>query len=980
MSKIGSFVLTLSIFSAVSLWGQTNDFSSAKSLYDKGMYSSARAIFETLGNDVDARAYALLCDISLKTKGYEQTMGDFMSEYPYSGYLTQMRWKHGLNLFDKGDYARAAQELDAAGPEAVSKNGKAEYYYKTSYSHFATGDYAPALKGFALVDQMKQNNYSAPARYGLGYIHYASENFKEACVWFEKAVKDPRFEALSSYYLMECHFMLKDYDYVTSKGGEMFKAVPQDRKEHLARILSEAYLVKGDADSAKKYYDEIKVPEGENREDYFYAGSLMYALGDYQGAADKYSLMTDRTDSLGQIANYQMAFSYIQLKNKVAAAQSFKDASGFSYNEEIAEDAFFNYAKLSFDLNNDPAPFEAYLAKYTDKKRGSKIYSYQALAALYNHDYATAVAAYDKIDELDAEMQANYMKANYLRANQLIRGGSYRSAVPCLKAAAYYSDKRSGINQLSRYWLAEAYYRDGQYGEARRVLSELYNISALDGKPEGERLPYNIAYSYFKEGDYDNAAKWFGRFEGSDALKNDALIRVGDCSFIKADYKAAIDSYEKALSLYGFETDLYPLYQEGLAYGLSGENAKKIEVLERGRGASPKAGFYSESLYELGRAYVDAKQDDKALDCYNQLLEAHSGNVVTARALLGLGMIYRNKLDYDKSLSYYKQVVSSMPGTDFSADALAAIESVYQAKQEPETYIAYVESLGSEHDVDSEDHESMLFNGASQVYLAGNYSKALVSLEAYMEKYPEGAHKDDALFFMAECYRYTDAKDKACDLYKQAMESGTSFRESAAASYSALCYELERYEDAFSGYERLMSIAKIDANKHTATVGMMNSAYKAKGYVNAISWSDKTLADKATTAAEKLQAQYVKAKSLLARSERDKAFAILKTLAAKPVTPQGAEAAYLVIQESYDKGDFAEVEKKVFAFSDAKSGESYWLAKAFITLGDSYAEREDYKQAKATFESVRDGYTPKDGTDDVQDNVTLRLSKLATLQ
>ena len=54
----------------------------------------------------------------------------------------------------------------------------------------------------------------------------------------------------------------------------------------------------------------------------------------------------------------------------------------------------------------------------------------------------------------------------------------------------------------------------------------------------------------------------------------------------------------------------------------------------------------------------------------------------------------------------------------------------------------------------------------------------------------------------------------------------------------------------------------------------------------------------------------------------------------------------------------------------------YWLAKSYIVLGDSFVERDELKQAKATFESVRDGYEPQSADDDVKDNVELRLKKL----
>ena len=42
-----------------------------------------------------------------------------------------------------------------------------------------------------------------------------------------------------------------------------------------------------------------------------------------------------------------------------------------------------------------------------------------------------------------------------------------------------------------------------------------------------------------------------------------------------------------------------------------------------------------------------------------------------------------------------------------------------------------------------------------------------------------------------------------------------------------------------------------------------------------------------------------------------------------------------------------------------------------------FAERDDMAQAKATFESVRDGYEPSGKNDDILDNVNMRLKKIA---
>jgi hypothetical protein len=57
----------------------------------------------------------------------------------------------------------------------------------------------------------------------------------------------------------------------------------------------------------------------------------------------------------------------------------------------------------------------------------------------------------------------------------------------------------------------------------------------------------------------------------------------------------------------------------------------------------------------------------------------------------------------------------------------------------------------------------------------------------------------------------------------------------------------------------------------------------------------------------------------------------------------------------------------------------YWLAKSFIVLGDSFADRGELKQAKATFESIKEGYAGSADGDDVLEDVEIRLQKLDAL-
>ena len=962
----------------------SKEFKEAIRLYDRGMVNRSSIIFDRLARaeaDADAEGYAVMADIVAGTPGYVSLMESYLAKRPHTSLAFRMRYQHAMNLFAAENYIEAGKILSDMDRRRIDKGLIDEYIFKTAFFALESGDKAKAEELFSEIDIRPVSDYTAPSRFVLGYLAYDAKDFRKAIDWMDEASADSRFKNMAEYYIFESRFMLKDHEYVVANGDSMYEAVPQERKSHLARIISESCLVLGDVDKARTYYELAGsgTDTRNTRSDWFYSGSVLYAVDDYEGAIKNYSNMTDRTDSLGQIANYHLGYSYIQTKNKVAALDAFKDAATVLHDPELTEDAFFNWAKLAFDLNDDTSVFNAYIDAYPAKEQEQRINSYIAVAALHDRDYEAAVNAYDKIDELDDYMVLNYMKANYLRANQLVKNGSYRLAIPCLKAAAYYSDRSSRFNQLSRYWLAEAYYRNEQYKDALTTYTELYNISALYGQEEHDLLPYNIAYCYFVSEDYPSALKWFGQYLNDPyaTYRKEALVRSADCYFVDKDYSKAVKMYEDVINGYADSADMYPVYQAAVAYGLLKKPAKKIELLSGVKKASPDAAFYAECLYELGRAYVARYEDDKAQECFRLLADNVKDATYIARAYLEMGSLARNQSQYNEALKYYKTVVEDMPMSGYAEDALAAIEAIYQIRNKPKEYIAYIEKIGKGDSKTADEKEDMIFNSAEQIFLSENYQKALVALDSYLEQYPDGRNAYKADFYKAESYRMLEKFEQACDCYRKVIEGGEgSFVELSMLNFSDISFRLERWEDAYGGYSSLYSAALIENNKSTALTGMMRSAYRGHDWGEAIKNADKVLFDSRSTQAVHTEAQYVKAKSYLASSRRHEAFAILGKLAEDVSGQYGAEAAYLLILDSYDRGEFEDVENKVFAFSDAGSPQVYWLAKSFIVLGDSFVERDELAQAKATFESVRDGYEPQNADDDVKDNVELRLKKL----
>ena len=958
---------------------RTEIYREAVNLYNHGMYERAATLLDRIPGDPMSDGYALLCAIKMRSEDYEERLAKYERDWRKSSISNLIDYEYALLLFDAGRYGEAADRFAGVNRKYLHESLYPELAFKTGYAMFVRGRYDEARPYFCEVEALPMSDYKAPSRYAMGYMSYCDKDFPTAQRWFELCGTDPRFAELAAFYLVDCHFMQKDYDYVIANGDAIYPKEPGVRQSHLARIISESYLVKGDNQKAKEYF-EATSKKDMSRSDYFYAGSVLYAVEDYKGAIANYTKMQDFADSLGQIAGYQLGNAYLHTGNNIAAMESFRAASAGSWNPVMQEDAMFNYAKLAFDLNKDTAPFSEYVSRYNTSKRGDEIYGYMALTCLYDRDYAGAVEAYDKIDELTPDQQNNYIKAYYLRGEQLIASGAYSDAIPCLRAAAYYLPKSDPLGQMARYWQAEANYRSENYAQAAREFADLYNISALEGMPEGKLLSYNTAYSHMKAQEYKSADRWFDIYlsEGDQTCRRDAIVRRGDCDFAARDYQGAVTAYRAAIKEIPVKEDIYPYAQLALSYGLLGDKNAKADVLAYVLHADPDTPMYAEGLYELGRANMDISDNAKALEAFSLLRDTAPDRETKAKALIGLGMVYRNMSDYDRSLSCYKEVVTLLPGTQYSEDALFAIESIYQTLQQPEKYLEYVESNNLTAGQSESDREEMYFNTAEQVYLSGNYVQAASSLQKYLDTYPLGAHVSDAMFYLAESYAALGNKEKACDYYEKviASTSGGSFAETSMLKLASLSYSLERYAKAYEAYRELRDKAIMDENRRAALLGMMRSAYMGRQWDDASRACDAVAGLSGLGADEKRECDYIKAKSYMATSRRDEALAIFKGLSSQPATNEGAEARYILIQDAYDRADYQAVQQAVFDFSSVAGGQNYWLARAYITLADTFVQLGKTEQAKATLESIRDGYTPERADDDVLDIVQSRLYKL----
>ena len=960
----------------------------AKELYNSGMYVSAEKALDALAKDLpdkhsllysEVMANKIMCAIALGREDVDGLVKNLEVDFPNDPQLAVLKLNLADAKFDSQEYTDALKMYEGIQPRNLYRSAHIPFYFKRSYCSIYAGKYDEALEGFQKVIAAKRSQYTFPAIYYSGYVKYLQKKFDEAYSFFEQARDDSRFALLAEYYMVECKFMMKDYDYTIENGPKLYSRVNNQQKADLSRMVAESYFGKGDNEEAmrhlKKYISSgVKV----TRKDRYLYGVLAYSLGDVNKAEEALKRVAGTEDAIGQSAYYYLGNCYLQKRNKMAALEAFKAASDLSFDPLVSEDALFNFAKLSYDVNSDISVFHKFVGLYPNSGKEDIIKSYVAASSLEDKDYVSAIEALRSIEKPTAGDRANLQKALLLRSVDLINSGGYRTASPLLEEAAE-MDNHDMTSNVARYYLADCQYNMGNYKAALAQQNQLLMTPAFMNTDLGHQLYYNVAYTHFKLGDYSSAANYFDEYlsqsaGGKGVYDKDAGVRLGDSYFMQSKYSSAAVEYERVAKKYT-DGDLYPWYQASLAYGLAGNESKKQAVLESTVQQNKQSPLYMASLYELGRSYVNQGKTAKAKSAFNEIIN-HRDSLYYGKSLLEMAMMSANAGDYPQAISYYDKVVRQLRGTAEARNALAGMESIYQLQNRPSEYLAYLDKVGLSGIKTESEKESMIFDAAEQIYFSGNYANALRALRNYIETYPEGEKVGQAHYYMAESYRKQGRKEFAADAYEKALESVTGeTAESATRNYADLTYSLGQYDKSATAYEKLIGLTSSDEVRAAARLGLIRSEYGGRHYMRAIGEVEK-LRSESPDGASLRQADFIAAKSYIVLGNRESANPILTDLSSDVTDAIGAESAYILIEEAYNRGDFATLETKVYEFADKKSDQVYWLAKSFIALGDSFADRGDFEQAQATWQSIADNYKSSGRQDDVPEQVQMRLMKI----
>ena len=962
----------------------------ATDLFRKEKYASAQFLFDKVakgqpdfaGTEVsDACYYSAVCSEELNNSDAEYRLEEFMRLYPQSSKLSMARFYLGNFYYQRGDYTKAQREYLMLDPADVEYGHRNEYDFKVGYCYFSNDDLDHAKNYFQRVINSK-SKYRNSATYYYAHILYTNHDYQTALTYFKKLEKDRHFAKIVPSYEARIYYFLGREDDLLKMAPDLLARGDVFKRSEIEQMVGEVYFRRGEYERAIDYYRKADLSEEKenggagkknvavcNPQDNFYQrGYCYYMLGKYDSAEVFLARKTACNDSVAQNALYTLGDTYVKLGRKSDARSMFLQASQLDYDRNIKEDALFNYAKLSCELNQNAynesiKSFENYLKQYPKTKHKEEIQ--EILTSLYftTRNYKDALTLIEKIPNKSAEMNLAYQRIVLNRGIELFNERNVQDA------ASYFS-KAIKINASPKttcdayYLFGEAKYRLDEFGASAKSLDKFFLSSNATTSPYYTQALYTQGYISMKQERYGSAIENFRKFISKADRKQDknqiidAHNRMGDCYYMQKAFETAIEQYDYVITANGADAD-YATYQKALAYGALGKNAEKLNNLNYIFERYKRSQLASKAMLEIANTYLVCDNNEMALLYYNNFVKQYPKSAYVKEALLSMGLIYYNTERDSLALQCFDKLLTDYQGTDEARDALVTVKNIYIAQNRVDEYFDYA-GRTTKTTISQAEQDSTIFITAENRYFENDYDNAITGFENYLKRFPRGLFSLKAHYYLADALMRSGNSEQALPHFEAVAAMGNNqYTETSLTNAARIAYGLGNYSDALDHYVELVTLSENDQSRLQSRLGILRCHSKLGNHANVIAAADMLLAEEKATDEHREEALITKARSYFDNNETDSADAVYGRLLQSVNGEYSGEAAYRKAEILFRNKDYAATEHAIEAITSNPPSD-YWLAKAFILWADVFYAQGNSLQAKQTLQSIIDNYEGDD--------------------
>src|SRR6185503_9343420 len=467
-----------------------------------------------------------------------------------------------------------------------------------------------------------------------------------ALVNFQRLKNSKKYEASYPYYITAVYFLDKRYDDVISYAVPILNSTHQQNEKEMLRLIAASYFAKAKYPEAATYYTRFEnedLGRTQNTQDSYEMGYTFYKVANYPKAATELEKLQQQNDVFSQHGDYTLGEVFLKMNDKQSARSAYFLASKLSFDKQLQEDALYEYAKLSYELDYNNQALDAtrlYLKNYPNAKRNDEVKTLLGEELLNSHNYAEAVDILEPIPNKSASAIAAYQKVTYYRGLEFYNERAFENAIGIfLRSLKHPVD--SHIQTLTTYWMAEAMYEVRKYDESVVTFQKFLDMPDAPETSVYNYANYALAYAAFYGQKYKTAATYFQKFldgeEKDAATVNDAITRLGDSYFVLKNYTRALEYYNRIIDRRSQGQD-YALFQRGMIEGLQGSPAGKIGTLQDVLTRFPKSDYADDASFEIAYTYYLQNDTVKAKQSMLNMIQLYPTSSYVPRALVTIGL------------------------------------------------------------------------------------------------------------------------------------------------------------------------------------------------------------------------------------------------------------------------------------------------------------------------------------------------------
>lgn len=911
----------------------------------------------------DAQFFAALCAIELEEPQGEQEMKNFLENFQTNTRDNDAKYVLGKLNFKQNKFKDVITYLEDVEHGELKAEEISNSKFYLAYAYFFTKKLDKALPLFKSLSA-SQNKYYYPANYYSGYILMYNKNYEDAEKNFEKASQATMYENIIPYYLTQTYFAQKKYDALLAYAPVQLEKKNLLYKSELENLIGQAYFMKKNYALALPYLEgNAKAQKKMYPKDFYQLAFAQYQTKKYADAILNLKELGTQEDSLGQYAMYLLGDCYLKTNQKADSRSAFSRAAKMEWDKDIQDKSTLSAAKLAYESGMHQIAISE-LSEYTKKYSTSKNIedARETLTNVYfeTNNYREAWKMVSAIKNKTPKMQMAAQFIAYNRGVELFNDKVFGEAEKMFDQSLNYS-LNNNLEAAAYFWKGEIDFRNANLNEAISEYNKFLELEKVcDNLPANisfKNANYNVAYCYLKKQEYKTALPYLRKSNLSSGSKTrlaaDASLRTADCYFSLHDYEKAIINYDDVIEYNAGGSD-YAYYQKGIIYGLTNDDATKIQSLQTLCTKYPKSIYIDDAQFEIGNTNFNNEKFDEAAKNYQIIIDNYPKSVYYKKSRLKLALVKVNTNQIDDAAIIYKAIVADYPKSAEASEALLALKNLYVDKGDAKSFLDYLK-LTPDAQLSASMEDSITYQSAEINYQNQKLEEATRDLEVYVTKFPKGYFQTQANYYLADCYYKKQMWGEALEKYEAVTNQNTNkYSEKSLVRCAWLAfYKVKNYTKAMVFYQRMADETSYKTNVMDGIRGAMRSAFLINKNDVCKTYAEKLIALESATDDEVNEANFYLGKINFYENDFEKAQTNLK-VSAKQNNERGAESKYILANIALKTIKLDDAEKLCFDIINQTPAYDSWVGKSLLTLSEVYIAKKEYFQSRATLETLKE--------------------------